>query len=332
MRLALRVFLLLLGSACASTGGTASQESVPSGDVEASKEKRADAASPEQVSPRVLVAEAEQRLAAEDYEGALARYRQAERLGGKLGNSRLYNAAWAASLAGHHDESVEWLRKAIDAGFEDLPHIQSDPDLDAIREHPGYLEQVARLEALRAAQDGPLRDELLAMMEEDQAAREALSAPGARQRNSPARKRVVEVDTRNTARLKELVAEKGWPRISQVGKEAARAAWLLAQHADRDPAFQREILTLMEAAVEEGEAEPHVFAYLTDRVLLAEGKPQRYGTQTILIEGVLRPRALESVEQAARLREQVGLGDLEGYIREVADLYGVPASMEAWTQ
>ena len=48
--------------------------------------------------------------------------------------------------------------------------------------------------------------------------------------------------------------------------------WLLAQHADADPAFQRHCLGLLAAAVEAGEATLTDQAFLTDRVLLARGQ------------------------------------------------------------
>ena len=47
------------------------------------------------------------------------------------------------------------------------------------------------------------------------------------------------VDAVHTARLKAIVAAHGWPTVAQVGQDGADAAWLLAQHADKDPAFQR---------------------------------------------------------------------------------------------
>jgi hypothetical protein len=51
-----------------------------------------------------------------------------------------------------------------------------------------------------------------------------------------------------------------------------QAAWLLVQHADHDPAFQRVCLELLGGAVRAGEADVRHHAYLTDRVLLAEGR------------------------------------------------------------
>ena len=119
-----------------------------------------------------------------------------------------------------------------------------------------------------------------------------------------------EVDADNLAWLKPIVMERGWPTRSLVGEEAAFAAWLLVQHADRDPAFQRHCLTLMEAAAAEGEARSQDLAYLTDRVLLAEGQQQEYGTQ--IRDGV--PRDLRAPESVDERRAAVGLEPLVEYL------------------
>lgn len=79
------------------------------------------------------------------------------------------------------------------------------------------------------------------------------------------------------ALLKQIVAEIGWPRRSQVGAKATKGAWIVAQHADEDLAFQRECLAQM--ALVRGDVDPVEVALLTDRVASAEGKPQPYGTQ-----------------------------------------------------
>ena len=79
--------------------------------------------------------------------------------------------------------------------------------------------------------------------------------------------------------LRQILAEFGWPRISVVGEDGANGAWLVAQHADDDVPFQRHCLTLMEQAHRQGEASGKELAYLTDRVLVNERRPQIYGTQ-----------------------------------------------------
>ena len=162
--------------------------------------------------------------------------------------------------------------------------------------------------------DDGLRAELLRRVEKDQVARRALDADGMR-----------EADGENLPWLKEVVAAHGWPGVSLVGADGAQAAFLLAQHADADPAFQRECLGLIGAAVETGEARLLEFAYLTDRVLLAEGRPQVYGTQVIRRDGAWQARNLRDPEGVDLRRETAGLGPLAEYLERFGD-HRVPTS------
>ncbi|MCL4210582.1 MAG: PDZ domain-containing protein [Phycisphaeraceae bacterium] len=50
----------------------------------------------------------------------------------------LYNAACAWSRLGDLDRASDRLFKAVQAGFMDFAHMERDPDLDAMREHPVY--------------------------------------------------------------------------------------------------------------------------------------------------------------------------------------------------
>jgi hypothetical protein len=128
------------------------------------------------------------------------------------------------------------------------------------------------------------------------------------------------VDEENTKWLRGLVEKHGWPTYTLVGKDGANAAWLLVQHADADPKFQRQCLDLM-AKLPRDEVSPSNLAYLTDRVLLAEGKKQRYGTQLIRVDGKLKPRPLEDEANVDRLRAEVGLPSLAEYIKRTDQHY-----------
>jgi len=109
--------------------------------------------------------------------------------------------------------------------------------------------------------DQALHDELVAMARRDQSGRGE------------------ETSDDRIARLKEIIDEHGWPTTDLVGKEGEDAAWLIAQHADLDPDFQQQALELLRAAVADGQASPGNLAYLEDRVAVANGEPQTYGTQ-----------------------------------------------------
>ena len=174
-----------------------------------------------------------------------------------------------------------------------------------------------------------LRAELLRRMAVDQEARRAVDTEA-----------MAVADGENLPWLKQVVTSVGWPGRSLVGEDGAHAAWLLAQHADSDPGFQRRCLDLLTAAVENGQATAVEQAYLTDRVLLAEGKPQEYGTQAIARDGGFQPRNLREPDRVDERRASVGLGSLAEYLAMMAGQHppepmrascpACGATVEAW--
>ncbi|WP_338932776.1 DUF6624 domain-containing protein [Streptomyces netropsis] len=110
------------------------------------------------------------------------------------------------------------------------------------------------------------------------------------------------VDADNVAWLQKVIEHLGWPGHTCVGMEAARAAWLIAQHADEHREFQERALVLLRAAVEAGEAESWQLAYLTDRCLIRWQESQLYGTQ---YRGA--PLPIAEVEGLDERRAAVGL-------------------------
>jgi hypothetical protein len=129
------------------------------------------------------------------------------------------------------------------------------------------------------------------------------------------------IDVENTQRMKEIVEHMGWPTRSKVGSHASQMAWLLVQHADHDRAFQQTCLALMKAQAA-GEVSPANIAYLEDRVRVAEGRPQIYGTQFYVDEaGNVGPRPIEDPDHVDERRQAVGLQPLTDYAREVEQSY-----------
>jgi hypothetical protein len=121
--------------------------------------------------------------------------------------------------------------------------------------------------------------------------------------------------------LQKIVDNQGWPTKTLVGEDGANAAWLLVQHADADSQFQRKCLDLM-TKLPKGEVSQVQFAYLTDRVLLAEGKKQIYGTQFHAVDGKLQPRPLEDEANVDKRRADIGLPPLADYAKELEKVYG----------
>jgi hypothetical protein len=152
--------------------------------------------------------------------------------------------------------------------------------------------------------DQALHDELLAMLERDQSGR--TGGPDA------------EGDAVRTARLAEILSEHGWPGYDLVGEDGEDAAWAIAQHSDQDPAFQREALELLRAAVAAGQASPGNLAYLEDRVAVAAGEPQTYGTQIGCgPDGATPATPLADEDAVDELRAAAGLEPLADYLAEM---------------
>lgn len=125
------------------------------------------------------------------------------------------------------------------------------------------------------------QQELATRVSADQALRARLDFS---RMNDPGQKKLMQqmgiVDRANTAWLKALFEQCGFPDKDRHGEKAQDNAWLLVQHADHDVAFQKYTLSLLEKiAAQRGEPVRRSFAYLADRVAVAEKRPQLYGTQ-----------------------------------------------------
>lgn len=134
---------------------------------------------------------------------------------------------------------------------------------------------------------------------------------------------LIEIDRRNQLWLEQLVDLTGWPIKDRVGIDGAHAAWLLVQHSDGDPAFQRQCLDLMKQA-EVGQVAAVDIAYLEDRVRVAEGVPQRFGTQAALVGGEWLIKDLEDPEHVDERRAELGLPPLNEYLEVIRKMYQVP--------
>ena len=158
-----------------------------------------------------------------------------------------------------------------------------------------------------------VQEELAKRVEEDQSLRTQFMSG---EIDGELIERVTEVDAANTAWMKDLVAEHGWPGNSRVGEKGAGDAWLLVQHADQDLEFQERCLELLRQAVPAGEANPQHLAYLEDRVAMHRGRPQRYGTQFRPRDGGgFEPYTLEDPARVDEWRASVGLEPLAEYAK-----------------
>jgi hypothetical protein len=164
---------------------------------------------------------------------------------------------------------------------------------------------LAQRDQVRTFSAPELRAELQRRFEADQRERQQLIADP---RNRDVGNRVQRMDSENLVWLKNLVKDNGIPTVAQVGESGVHWTWLLVQHADDDPQFQLSVQPIFAQRQEAGELPADDLARLTDRVLLAAGKPQRFGTQIDWYSGQFKLKNagniadIEANRQVCRIR------------------------------
>jgi hypothetical protein len=139
--------------------------------------------------------------------------------------------------------------------------------------------------------------------------------------DNPALQKMLRIDRDNREWLKQIVKKHGWPGKTLVGADGSHSAWLLVQHASRDLAFQQQCLNLMQHAPK-NEVRAIDIAYLFDRVRLAEGNKQRFGTQVEIKNGKWVVRDVEDPDCLDQRRKEVGLPPIKEYLQSIQKLFG----------
>lgn len=215
-----------------------------------------------------------------------------------------------------------------------VAHAADGDDAELARQCPAMSTwiQVAKAERAAAAKvdasakpgQPTLRTELLKMAEADQQARATFMA--GEKKDLASMQVFLAADARNLPRIKQVVAEQGFPTLAQVGRDGVEAAWLLVQHADQDPAFQMQVLDDLQTRSAHGGISAQNYALLVDRVLIAQHQPQRYGTQYRVVDGKLQPDPTEDPANVDKRRAAAGLPPLADYECVLRVSYKLPAA------
>jgi hypothetical protein len=122
------------------------------------------------------------------------------------------------------------------------------------------------------------------------------------------------IQENNQKELAQLIAAKGWPKINEVGREAAMAAYLVAMHSN--DGSQKKYLPMIRQSCEENELPWQRYANIYDRCLFNDKKPQKYGTHTIYNEQT-KSEELYPLEDEIKVDEwrlELGLEPLVNYL------------------
>lgn len=132
---------------------------------------------------------------------------------------------------------------------------------------------------------------------------------------------VVYQDSLSKKFVKKVLDEYSWPTISMVGEQGSHNFWLLVQHMDKDSKLQKKAFKLLKKAVSNEEASSEDLAYLKDRILIADGKKQLYGTQFIIKNNTLEMSPTIDIEKLNERRKMMGLPSLKKQIKRLKREY-----------
>jgi tetratricopeptide (TPR) repeat protein len=258
-----------------------------------------------------------------DYQKSSAAFEGAFKLDARHAND-FYNGARAAALAGKTDLAFDWLQKASDLGWANPQHLQTDADLTSLHDLPRWQPIVTAMKnsrkALDANIDKPLRNQLRAILGEDQKYRVQIEAlEKASGDDSPQLRDLWKViaakDAENLAQVEVILGERGWLGPDIVGTDGSNALFLVIQHANLKT--QEKYLPMMRAPVMAKKAEAQSLALLEDRVALGEGRHQTYGSQIGFNQKTRKYYILplDDPDGVDQRRAAVGLQPLADYVK-----------------
>lgn len=241
-------------------------------------------------------------------------------------------ASISAARGGEYQIASDLIRRTMREGFlrkDFLAYVERDSAFTSLRRQPQWAATHNDARSRIAKLDTTLRAELLHLAELDQKNRagiEAFIERVGRQsaQGDSAMKAMTTADEPLLERVRAIISSSGWPRRDRVGDDGAHAAWLVVQHAPSH--VQKTMLPLLRSAVLQGQARASDLALLEDRVRIAEGKPQRYGSQMRYSPNG-GPSTLEPIEDEPcvdRRRASVGLEPIADNLRRFGVSYTPP--------
>ena len=200
---------------------------------------------------------------------------------------------------------------ALVMGLPHVGHVEPQgtpcPALDTTAAWARVNRSWSREAGLRWSNDS-LRRVLLTLRDRDQALR---AEYGARAGDTLYVKRMMTEDSLLAIEMDGILSRFGLPTRTMVGPAGSDAAMLVIQH---NWPLQERVLALAKA-LPPGEISPEKLGMLEDRVLVHQGKPQRFGTQfTPRPDGVFRFAPVSEPETLDARRSAAGMPPMLQYV------------------
>jgi hypothetical protein len=124
------------------------------------------------------------------------------------------------------------------------------------------------------------------------------------------------VDHQNMTIVASAIENCGVTEIKKLHKQDIEAIFFIVQHSDLK--HMKKHYPMLKELAQDGKVNMGAIATMQDRILMLEGKLQRYGTQMTMnyVTEKLEVYSLENPEYVNKRRTEVGLGPLEDYVKQ----------------
>ena len=171
------------------------------------------------------------------------------------------------------------------------------------------------------AENKKLRSELLEMVKTQEQANRKAVENWEKDKKFDAEAR--QIGRENALRLCGILSENGWLTKEAVGDDGFQAILYLFRNT-RDLQFQREFFPVMAAAAQKGLIAKENLASLIDKIRLASGLTQIFGTQTAVRDEIAYLFPLENDERVDEWRKIYEMPPLKTFFKEMETFYQTP--------
>ncbi|WP_352423495.1 DUF6624 domain-containing protein [Proteiniphilum sp.] len=228
-----------------------------------------------------------------------------------------YCEAVSATHAGDIDNAFSNINNLIDEGLF-LDELGEDQNFEILHNEVQWRTAVDKIREIKSSYNEDIRLKLKEIQNRDQGIRLLylnIENDSLKTAIHEYMKTVVDKDC--SEEVCSILDKYGWLGVDEISSEANETLFLGIQHVD-DLKVQEKYLPMLKEAVNSGKAEGWHFAFLTDRILMNQGKKQIYGTQKIISKDPAKSFIvpLEYPDKVDILRNELGLSSLT---EELAD-------------
>lgn len=198
-----------------------------------------------------------------------------------------------------------------------LDEIVNDNNFESLHKEKEWEVLLHRIETIKSNYNENIRLELKDIQNRDQGIRLFYLSVKNDSLKSAVHDYMKIVDRDCSQRVCSILDNFGWLGENRIGSEANETLFLVTQHID-DRDVQDKYLPMLKKAVDLGDAEGWHLAFLTDRILMNEGKNQIYGTQKVVSKDPTKSYIipLEYPDIVDELRKEIGMPTLAEDLKE----------------